>query len=179
MNDLITQWLTIVAGLVSPANPADALQALIAFKPHIRAEFQPTALTAESARAVAEAKRFGPVPDWSVIAGTLREFARNQRPINALPGPPDQLTSMDRAWVKFWNTRQPEINQLSSRLAQDEARENLGSLIRQQSHKAWHEISGETPRHHVAPSPERTARMAEIVAAAFPTTRHTQPAARP
>lgn len=89
MSDPVTSWLTVLAGLVNPALPADALETLLLLRPHIKAEFSEQWLTSESARAVAEAKRFTPVPSWDVVASVLRQYARDNRPITAgrLPAP--------------------------------------------------------------------------------------------
>ena len=116
MNDPITQWLSIIAGLINPALPGEALEPMLVFKPHIRSEFSPQWLTPESALAVAEARRFTSVPGWDIIAGTLREYAKANRPINAvqLPAPrePDheapserELQSVSNIMADFANWR--------------------------------------------------------------------------
>ena len=87
MTDPFAAWLSIIAGLVNPALPAEALKALLPLKPHLQAEFDRRWLTPDSARLVAETKRFTSVPGWDVIAGTLREYIRANRPLvaNRLP----------------------------------------------------------------------------------------------
>ena len=83
MTDPFAAWLSIIAGLVNPSLPGEALEAMLVYRAHIRSEFSPQWLTPESARMVAEAKRFTSVPAWDVIAGTVRQYARDNRPITA------------------------------------------------------------------------------------------------
>jgi hypothetical protein len=87
--DVYVRWIQTLAGLLNPVYPGELRQPLELLLPHLRAEFSAAYLTAESARLVAQAKRFGPVPDWGVVAKALREYIRAVRPVNygLLPAP--------------------------------------------------------------------------------------------
>ena len=78
----IDKWLSILAGLLNPVFPGEAVGALKAFKPHL-AGMPSRCFTPETARLVAEAERFGPVPAWDVVAKVLRQHVRDTTPINA------------------------------------------------------------------------------------------------
>ncbi len=80
--DHVDQWIGVLGRLLSPAFPAEAIKPLTeSFAPLLRREFQPNAFSAETALKVAEAKRYGSLPSWDIVAGTLREHVRENRPI--------------------------------------------------------------------------------------------------
>lgn len=81
MSVTIEKWITMVSALLSPALPGDAIEHLETLKPHLR-QFPPSAFTPDTARAVVEAKRYGPVPAWDVVAPVLRQAVRDSRPAN-------------------------------------------------------------------------------------------------
>jgi hypothetical protein len=68
----VEKWICVVAALLSPANPGLAIEPLRLMRRHMQG-YAPGAFTQATAAAVVEAKRFGPVPSWDVIAGVLRE----------------------------------------------------------------------------------------------------------
>jgi hypothetical protein len=74
MNDPVKAWCATLGGLLNPAFPGEAMVALSAMVPHLRT-FAPEVFTPESARRVASAERYGPVPSWDVIEKTLRQYA--------------------------------------------------------------------------------------------------------
>jgi hypothetical protein len=79
-NSVRDQWMITLASLLSPAMPMSVRQPLQAIRPHLEA-FALSAFTPETARAVAEAERFGAVPSWDKIAPILRRAVHDARPI--------------------------------------------------------------------------------------------------
>ena len=77
--ETVNRWISMVSSLINPMFPAEPAGALRQLRPHL-AEFPAWAFTPDSARGVAEAKRFGAVPGWDAIAPVLRQHERANRP---------------------------------------------------------------------------------------------------
>lgn len=96
MADVVDQWLAVLGALLNPVFPAEAILPMReTFGPLLRREFGPAAFSRQTAMAVAEARRFGAVPSWDVLAGVLRQAVREARPVGsgqraveATPEPP-------------------------------------------------------------------------------------------
>ncbi len=82
MNADIDRWLGTLGALLNPMFPGEPTAALRAFKPHLQG-MPARCFTPETARLVAEAERFGPVPSWDVVAKVLRQHVRDTTPINS------------------------------------------------------------------------------------------------
>lgn len=72
----IDQWLSYLAALINPAFPGDAVEALARMRDALAEEFTPNTFSAMSARCVAQAERYGLVPDFGIISKALREYRR-------------------------------------------------------------------------------------------------------
>ncbi len=100
----IDLWIAKVAILLNPSEPSAAQNPLRALRSDL-AEFELTAFTAATARAVASAKRFTAVPAWDIIEPILRQAVRDARPANygqlsapPIPDPP-QMTDDELARI--------------------------------------------------------------------------------
>lgn len=90
MNKTRRHWAGVLASLLSPANPAAAFDAMLVVLPFLD-DFPDAAFCVESAKAVAQAERYGPVPAYDAVAKALRGWWRDNRPhIAALPAPQPQ-----------------------------------------------------------------------------------------
>jgi hypothetical protein len=116
----IDKWISTLAGLLNPMYPASVIPALKILRPHLQT-FNNVAFTPDTARQIAAAERFGPIPDWKVIAPILKKAVNEARPINAgyLPAPripdreepsPDQLQHVERCMqrIREHYTEQPQ-----------------------------------------------------------------------
>jgi hypothetical protein len=70
------QWMIMLASLLSPAMPLAVKPGLTAIRPHLD-NFALSAFTRGTACKVAEAKRYGTVPSWDVIAPILSQAVRD------------------------------------------------------------------------------------------------------
>jgi hypothetical protein len=116
----IDKWISTLAGLLNPMYPASVIPALKILRPHLQT-FNHVAFTPDTARQIAAAERFGPIPDWKVISPILQKAVKDARPINAgyLPAPripdreepsPEQLQHVERCMqrIREHYTEQPQ-----------------------------------------------------------------------
>jgi hypothetical protein len=135
------KWMGLLAKLVSPAFPTDAADALLAMLPFLD-DIPPEAFTRRSMEAVVAAKRRQAIPSLDELRVPLLAWWQDhQRHIPRLAGPGPSLSTMDWAWMRYWQAREQEG--FCAYGNGPGGRRHVASLIRQQSPAAWAQIRAE------------------------------------
>lgn len=161
----VSDWLTALARLVaSNMTPQEAGERLRAYVPELVARFDSRDFNGASREFVARSCRF--FPSYGELCELLDKWPRPvETPKHAPPEAAD-LNAMDRAWVEFWHRRRAEIyaQQNGFKWGSREADlENVASLIRAQSLKAWAAINGVPEAIPAAPSEREVAYVARAL----------------
>jgi len=138
VTDLRRKWLGMLATLVSPAFPADATAALLAYLPFLD-DIPEGAFTRRSLEAVVASNRRQSVPSLDELRIPLLAWWRDNQPEGAvLEGPDAKLTVLDKAWVRYWQIRRDEAFRPFG--SSPGGRAHVASLVRERSAAAWHYI---------------------------------------
>lgn len=161
----VADWLLALAPLVAATMPAnEARERVKAYVPELVARFDSRDFDASSREFVARNCRF--FPSYGELCELLDKWPRPaEKPQHTGPEAAD-LTAMDRSWIEFWHRRRAELfaKQDGFKWGSREADlENLASLIRAQSRKAWAVISGVPEVEQAPPSERELAYVASVV----------------
>ena len=118
-----------------------------------------------SLHAAAQGQRFFPAYD-DVRKAVTAWWEANRTPTERqLPSPiTSDMNAMDRAWVAFWHKRRAEIFAgTGSQQAAHVAMDNLTSLVRDQSLKAWSHVTGERESQARTPTESEVSHVAKLL----------------
>jgi hypothetical protein len=180
----ILAWLNGLVNLTISGADSVSTEKLAAYADMlVKDGFVSAAFTSDSLHDAAQGARF--FPAYDDIRRKLAAWWSANRPAIArsLPGPGmPEMDPSDRSWIDFWHRRRAELFAQQDGFkwgTRERDLENLGSLIRSHSPKAWAYVSGEKPNIPRAPTEAEAAYVANLLRPKAATPRSATPDAPP